>query len=152
MTTNYTSARSKIKGIIEGTTPERLELGLGPSFQYLHDVSPERLVNSRQFCLRAQSGLIAGPLTKNTRQRDATVQLFIRYLNASDAALLDEIIHSDVELISERLIDPSLYDQSTTGLVTVGNGLELLSFSVDFDDEGSALVTLQIDMRYRLSS
>ena len=143
---SYALAKAQIVTIIEGTTPAKSKLGLGPRFR--HDPKGESVV-ARSFTL-AQSELGRwGPVTTTTKVHVAALIAEFRYPSqVGDADALDVAMATDYELLSNALLDVSGWNQPTSTLwALASDDVVALPSSTTKSDDATTL-SIQIVMRY----
>jgi len=125
---SYTTARTKLVELIEGTTPATIGLqGLPRTFVHDDRASDLLAPSPRRFYLAFSSGAGAGSeaagfYTVGRRTRLKTVDVVIGYQRITNAALLDAAMGDDLDAISDSLLASENWDPTNSGIVAISQG------------------------------
>lgn len=138
---SFSTARSQIVKIVEGTATTTSVAGSGNGFRYVDTGNDGRLGATRSFNVRLSGGAVVGPLTSQTRIFNAEVEVSVFYQEVRSSKKEDEIISEDYQQIANALLDVTQWAQATSKIrrLTVG-GASILDYEIDENDEGKNLI------------
>lgn len=118
---DFGTAFDKIAEIVAGTSLSIDEgLGLGTALRHAETFGELRGANKLTFALRLRS--IGNETVQNarlTRKRQAVVDCEIFFPAATDTAALQRVLGGVFEAVADRLQNPSLWDQGTSGITSL---------------------------------
>lgn len=125
-----TLARARIVAMVESAIPPVNGLGLGAAFVHDKAQGPESTARvGRSFYLWTSSSSPRGYFTK-TRAHESLVDLEVHVYypdTPGNRLLLDEIIEADRGAITDRLLDETMWNRPTSGIINlVAAGLAML--------------------------
>lgn len=119
-----TLARQVITNIIAGTTPTKTGvLGMGAKFTEDRQQGPDSTARvPRSFFLWTVSSTARGYFTR-TRAHESLVELeaHIFYAATANRALLDEVIEQDRADLTDRILNETLWDRPTSGIINLAS-------------------------------
>jgi|GEM_PF-3672886 len=142
--------RARIAAIVEGTAVVTRERGMAPRFR--HDPAcgaDDAPADSRRFYMTASTIASGGPFTPRglSNRRTDTIDLVVVYPLDLEDGLLEEIVSSDYDAITARLLDTALWDTSTSTIVSLtGDNTRMIPATITRDDRACTLtMTLTVE-------
>ncbi len=129
----YSAARARIVSVIEDTLPTDNKL-VGEGRRFVHLVEGKAGIKclSRSFWLEANvdgDGGITGPYTPDLQgqpRQTYSLTLTVSYQLHARRAVLDEVMASDLRLYSIALLNPAMWDRTTSGIHSLTQDLKYL--------------------------
>ena len=147
----YATARAKVVSLLEGATPTVSYGGAGAKFKEVPDVDEEHPpAGARAFALFGLGDFVRTPLlARGERHRVARLELRVYYRALANRQQLDLMLRADHKVISDRLIDPRLWDSSTSGICSVEQQGGSLIMQADVERRGELVVHVyRFDLEY----
>lgn len=148
---NYETARAQLVAIIEGSVATALTGGTTPKFREAVGADEDNPPPLRAFTLFGVADDVRIPfVARAQRHRVVRMELRVFYRRQSDRRSLDLMLRSDHKVIGDRLIDPRLWAQASSGIISVeqNGGALILHADVEVRDDGLITHVYRFDLEY----
>ena len=144
--------RARIASIIEGTAVVTRERGMAPRFK--HDPasgSGDKPADSRRFFIAASDIASRGPFTPRgaSNRRLDTINVVVVYQPDLEDGLLEEIVSSDYDAISARLLDTALWETTTSTIISLTEDDERMIPATITRDDNAVTLTMTLTVEHQ---
>lgn len=147
----WANVDTQLQAMLEAVSVSTLEGGLRNGFRYVSEASEDAPPGSRDCTFVVDSGSRSGP---NIQQRRyyADTSVLVFYDDMTDAGLLNRIIVSDYEDISDYLLTPSNWNRPTSTIESVAlfGGDVIMEYAIE-RVEGGAILAIRFPILYTRS-
>jgi hypothetical protein len=147
----YALARAQLVAIVEGSSATALQGGSTPRFHEAAAADDRNPPGVRAFSLFALADDVRVPLLSRARRhRVARMELSVFYRHMADRKSLDLMLRSDHQVVGDRLIDPSLWQSASSGIISIEQAAGALILHADVERRGDLIVhAYRFDLEYR---
>lgn len=144
--------RARIAHIIEGTPPTIRERQMAARFKHqpqCGDNDPP--TDSRGFYLVADTFGVKGPYTpgNTSNRRSDTLRIVVVYADDLEDGLLQEIMSSDYDAITGRLLNTTLWSTAVSDIIALSEGgTPLLPATITNPRQGAKALTITIPLEH----
>lgn len=147
----YASARAQVVAIIEGTTGLDGTRDLAKSFREAKDADEDNPGQGRTFSLFGIGDDVRIPaIARARRHRMTRMELTVWYRRFSSRKELDLVLRADHRALGDRLINPTLWQRETSGIVSIeqSGGATMLHADVEQRADGLVMHVYRFDLEY----